>query len=87
MTLFDCEHFSEIKDAGWSFNTLRPPLKLKEILLDFKFQWLSYCNNKLSYHQRILFLILRVFQRFSYNIGWIISSRKFKKAQIRKGGK
>lgn len=79
MTLFDFNQFSEIKESGWAFDTLKPPLNVKHVLLDFKIQWQSYCSNNLSLHRRISFLILRVFQRFAYNFGWIISNKTFKK--------
>ena len=79
MTLFDLSRFSEIKNPEWNANTLKPPLKIKEILLDFKIQWSSYCHSNIRFLKRIKFLILRVFQRFAYNIGWIYSTRKYNK--------
>ena len=53
MTLFDFNRCSEIKEAGWSENTLRPPLKINEIMLDFKIQWLTYCSRKMWKYSRI----------------------------------
>lgn len=78
MTLFDVNQFSEIKQEGWTFNTLRPPLKLKEILQDFKFQWKTYRKHNLTLYKCINFFLLRVLQRLAYNFGWIISKNKFK---------
>lgn len=79
MTLFEIMEFSEIKDPGWSYNTLRPPLKIKEILLDMKYQWFSYRQSKITLIKRIRFLILRIFQRIAYNLGWILVTNKCKK--------
>ncbi len=79
MTLFDLSRFSEIRNPGWNISTLRPPLKMNEVLLDFKIQWKSYCYSKFPFLKRIEFFILRIFQRFAYNIGWILSTRKYNK--------
>jgi len=79
MTLFEMKEFSEIKELGWNYYTLRPPLKINEILNDFKYQWQSYCQNKLRFQKRIKFLILRVFQRIAYNLGWVLVSYQYKK--------
>ncbi len=79
MTLFDFNQFLKIKEPGWALNTLKPPLKIKDVLQDFKFQWRSYCNNNLPFFKSVIFLVLRVFQRFAYNFGWLISSNNFKK--------
>ncbi|MHA1294163.1 MAG: hypothetical protein ACTSQJ_16040 [Promethearchaeota archaeon] len=83
MTLFEIIGFSDIKEPGWSYNTLRPPLKIKEILIDIKHQWCSYRWNKLSFFKRIGFLILRIFQRVAYNLGWILVINKCKKESRR----
>ncbi len=79
MTLFEIMGFSEIKDPGWSYNTLRPPLKIKEIFIDIKYQWRSYCQSKLTLFKKSKFLVLRIFQRIAYNIGWILVTNKCKK--------
>ena len=83
MTLFDFVGFSEIKELGWNYNTLRPPLKIKEIIIDIKNQWQSYCQSKLNFYKRIKFLILRIFQRIAYNLGWILTTNKYKKSLSR----
>ncbi len=79
MTLFDLSRFSDIKNPGWNVNTLRPPLKINEILLDFKIQWNSYCYNNFHLFKRVKFFILRIFQRLAYNLGWILSTRNYYK--------
>ena len=84
MTLFDFYGCSEIKDPGWSYNTLRPPLKIKEVIIDFKTQWQSYSKNKLKFSKRMKFLILRIFQRIAYNLGWILTMNNYKKSLRRK---
>ncbi|MFW9881107.1 MAG: hypothetical protein ACFFG0_49220 [Candidatus Thorarchaeota archaeon] len=84
MTLFDFNSYSEIKESGWSYNTLRPPLKFKDIIIDFKIQWQSYSNNKLRFIKKIKFLVLRIFQRFAYNLGWILSMNNNNKALRRR---
>ena len=83
MTLFEIMGFSEIKDPGWSYNTLRPPLKIKEILIDIKYQMRSYRQSKLTLFKRTRFLILRIFQRVAYNFGWILVTNKCKKKSQR----
>lgn len=80
MTLFDFIGFSEIKEPGWNYNTLKPPLKIKEVIIDIYNQWRSYCQSKLILYKRIKFLILRIFQRIGYNLGWILVTKKYKKA-------
>lgn len=80
MTLFEMQEFSEIKEPGWNYNTLRPPLKFNEILIDFKYQWQSYCQSKLKFHKKFRFLILRFFQRIAYNLGWVFATKQFKKS-------
>jgi len=77
--------FSEIKEKGWNLNTLKPPLKFIEILKDFKYQWQKYRYKKLSIKKCGLFLILRAFQRLSYNIGWIKSSKRLIKSHYQLG--
>lgn len=79
MTLFEIMGFSEIKEPGWNYNTLRPPLKIREIFIDIKYQWHSYCLSKMRLIKRIKFLILRLFQRIAYNLGWILVTKKCKK--------
>ena len=79
MTLFDLSRFSEIRNPGWNINTLRPPLKMNEILLDFEIQWKSYCYSNVPLFKRVKFIILRIFQRVAYNIGWILSTRNYYK--------
>lgn len=71
MTLFEFKHFSEVRGEGWDINTLKPPLSPREILLDFKIQWQLYSFHNLSFFKRLGFLLLRFFQRFAYNFGWI----------------
>jgi len=83
MTLFDFKGFSEIKEPGWNYNTLRPPLEIMEVITDFKNQWHSYCKNKLTYYKKMKFIVLRIFQRIAYNIGWLLATNKYKKSLVR----
>lgn len=80
MTLFDSKKFSEISKPGWNYNTLRPPLKIKEVVNDLKNQWYSYSSNKLKSYKRMKFIVLRIFQRIAYNLGWILEANKYKKS-------
>ena len=80
MTLFDSKNFSEIRESGWSYNTLRPPLKIKEVVNDLKNQWYSYYSNELKSNKRMKFIVLRIFQRIAYNLGWILETNKYKKS-------
>ena len=77
MTLFDFNRNSEIEDPGWEVNTLQPPLKFKDVLNDFKIQWICYMKSYPSFSKSLVFLVLRVFQRFSYNFGWVKSKRDY----------
>jgi len=79
MTLFDYSGFSEIKDPGWSYSTLRPPLGFREVLLDIKMHWTRYSKDRLSFSKRVKFMVLRVFQRIGYNIGWVLATTKYRK--------
>ena len=83
MTLFDTKKFSEIKEPGWDYNTLKPPLRIKEVMNDPKNQYYSYSSSKLKSYKRIRFFVLRIFQRFAYNLGWMLETNKHKK--IHKG--
>ena len=80
MTLFDSKKFSEIKEPGWNYNTLRPQLKIKEVVSDLKNQWYSYYSNELKSYKRMKFIVLRIFQRIAYNLGWILETNKYKKS-------
>ncbi len=71
MTLFDVKQFSEITSPDWNFTTLRPPLRLGEVLWDFRYQWRAYCQRCVPFPRRVGFLVLRVVQRLAYNWGWI----------------
>jgi hypothetical protein len=71
MTLFDVKQFSEITATDWSFDTLRPPLRPSEVLWDLRNQWRAYVNGRLPFFRRVGFLVLRIFQRFAYNWGWV----------------
>ncbi len=84
MTLFDFKGFSEIKESCWNYNTLRPPLKIKEVIIDFKIQWQSYYQSKLTYFKRMKFIILYIFQRIAYNFGWILAISSYKKSLSRR---
>lgn len=84
MTLFDFNRNSEIRKSGWEVNTLQPPLKFKDVLIDLKIQWISYVNSYSSFSKSLIFLVLRVFQRFSYNLGWIKSKRDYRRNQNRR---
>lgn len=80
MTLFDSNKFSEIRGPGWNYNTLRPPLKIREVMNDLSNQWNSYYSNNLKSHKAMKFIVLRIFQRIAYNLGWILETNKYKKS-------
>ena len=79
MTFFDLYKPSEINVPGWNESTLKPPITLIEILRDIKHQWLTYNRNRLSYLKCSKFLVLRIFQRISYNFGWYIAQNSMRK--------
>jgi hypothetical protein len=76
MTHFDIHNFYEIERSEWTYETLRPPLTFAEVLSDIKFHWVLYKKMIKSIRKRLFFLVLRIFQRISYNIGWIISRKR-----------
>ena len=80
MTFFEIKEISEIKEPGWNYNTLSPPLHLSEILMDFKYQFLTYSKSNLTLKKKLGFIILRVMQRFAYNLGWILITNKYDKS-------
>lgn len=83
MTLFDSSGFSEIKEPGWNYNTLKPPLKFKDVIMDIYYQWRSYYQSRFTFYKRLKFLIMRIFQRIAYNLGWILATRKYIKTSMR----
>lgn len=80
MTHFEIKEFSEIKEPGWSYNTLKPPLEFNEILMDFKYQWRMYSQSNLRFQKKLRFILLRFMQRFAYNFGWILATNKHVKS-------
>jgi len=80
MTHFEIKEVSEIKEPGWNYNTLKPPLDLREILMDFKYQWWTYSQTNLSFQKKLKFIILRFMQRFAYNSGWMLATKKYIKS-------
>jgi hypothetical protein len=84
MTLFDLYKPSEINIPGWNDRTLKPPITFVEIIRDIKHQWLTYHINRLSYLKCSKFLVLRIFQRISYNMGWHIAHFRKRKSMRRR---
>ena len=80
MTYFEIKKLSEIKEPGWNYNTLRPPLELHEILMDFKYQWRTYSQSNLRFQKKMRFIILRFMQRFAYNFGWRLATIEYEKS-------
>lgn len=80
MTGLDINLKSKMKESLWNEKTLRPPLKIKNIIRDFQYHWKSYHKSKIGAYRQLLFLILMIYQRISYNLGWIIS--KFKSYKL-----
>lgn len=80
MTYFEIKEFSEIKEPGWNYNTLKPPLDLQEILMDFKYQWWTYSQTKLRFQKKLKFILLRFMQRVAYNFGWMLATIKYEKS-------
>ncbi|MHA1755970.1 MAG: hypothetical protein ACTSVV_04310 [Promethearchaeota archaeon] len=71
--------YSEIKNEEWNFNTLKPPLKINHILKDIINAWNTYREEIPSLKRRFAFIFLRILQRISYNLGWVIYSEKYLK--------
>ena len=79
MTLLDNNRFVKSNENLWDENTLKPPLKPKELVKDLLYHWRSYKNNKISHFRRYIFFILMIYQRISYNLGWLLSIFKHSK--------
>lgn len=71
MTQLIDTNYSEVNNLPWSYNTLRPPkLNLRNMIMDLKWHLWLYKRAKIPYAQVIMFVVLRIFQRVFYNIGW-----------------
>lgn len=81
MTHFDLENWYEIEREDWTYETLRPPLTFWRVLSDIRFHWFIYTKTIDSFKKRIIFLVLRIFQRLSYNLGWFLSENKLLKQE------
>lgn len=79
MTVLDINPNAKMKESLWNENTLRPPLKIKETIRDLQYHWKSYHKSKICIYKQLFFLTLMIFQRISYNLGWIISKFKTNK--------
>ena len=79
MTVLDMIHISKIQESLWNKNTLKPPLKVKELIRDFQYHRENYHKSKIGAYRQLVFLILMIYQRISYNLGWIMSKFKFNK--------
>jgi len=80
MTVLDINRKTKMNESLWNENTLKPPLKIKETIRDIHYHWKSYHKSKIGACKQLVFLTLMIFQRISYNLGWIISKFKIKKS-------
>jgi hypothetical protein len=68
MSFFDIRYNKE-KESTWI--GMKPPdLYIGSIITDLKWHNRLYKINKLPFRIRFFFLILRIFQQFSYFFGW-----------------
>ncbi len=79
MTFFNFNNPSETNYNNLNYESLRPPLRLREITKNLKYHWCLYSSNEFSLKKRITFIILHILQRVSYNLGWLISYFKIGK--------
>ena len=83
MTVLDKIHNSEMDESLWNENTLKPPLKLKECIKNLQYHWKSYHESKIGANRQLFFLALMIYQRVSYNIGWLISKFKSNRKMLK----
>jgi len=70
MTVLDINRNTKMNKSLWNENTLKPPLKIKETIMNIHYHWKCYHKNKITTFKRFVFLTLMIFQRISYNLGW-----------------
>jgi len=79
MTLLDVNRFASSNGNLWDENTLKPPLKLKDLIKDLYFHWNKYKVSKINFYRRLAFLLLMIHQRIAYNLGWLLAIHKSQK--------
>ena len=63
--------YSEVSSEEWTYDTLKPPrLTLRNMAMDLKWHIWLYKKSRLKYKDILFFVVLRVFQRVFYNLGW-----------------
>ncbi len=77
MTLLDTRQLIHPNGVLWDGNTLKPPLKLRDLFEDLRFHWLSYKRGNLNFFRRFKFLLLMIQQRVAYNLGWLLATHKY----------
>ena len=82
MTILDKNHNLVSENSLWNEKTLRPPLKIKECIVDLQYHWKNYHKSKIGAYRQLLFLTLMIYQRVSYNIGWLISKFKSNRKEL-----
>ncbi len=61
----------EVRAAVWGYDTLRPPtLTPANLARDLLWEIHQFRAARLSLRTAVAFLILRLFQRSAYNLGW-----------------
>ncbi|MFQ6059884.1 MAG: hypothetical protein ACE5KV_01120 [Thermoplasmata archaeon] len=71
MTKIVIDDHSEVNSSSWTYDTLRPPkLTPYNTWKDLTWHYRRYRSRRLDIKTIILFLLLRMIQRISYNVGW-----------------
>ena len=71
MTRILIDDHSEVNSPSWTYDTLRPPkLTLYNVWKDLTWHYRRYKSHDLGTRTIIGFLLLRMLQRISYNVGW-----------------
>ena len=71
MTQILISDLSEVNAPSWSYRTLRPPrLTIPNLARDLAWHFQLYRRRGLSTERVVAFLLLRIVQRVSYNVGW-----------------
>lgn len=71
MTLYNFKNPKKKHYSRKDYDSLRPPLTFREILIDLKAHWHRYALFNLSMKERIILIGLSIIQRISYNLGWL----------------
>lgn len=66
---------SSLKGSNWDKKTLRPPIRIQDIIKDVLWHLKTYIKYELPLHIIIAFTVLRGIQIMAYSEGWKIGEK------------